>query len=314
MEGRLISRQLLTELVIFMRFFMNIRSKISRRIVNVALRMFGDAQLYSSPGHFYSPIVDYAQAFEYITKYGAHDSRIELPVVDKEAMRATLHEIAPYLASTMTFLKCGPRYRESSIYFNLGEACVYAALIGRLRPRLIIEVGSGFSSACALDAADHYNLPTRMVFIDPHPDRLHDLLLRSDHRRVTIYETSVQDVDLEIFDDLGENDILFLDTTHVVKTGSDVVHELFEILPRLKSGVTIHFHDIFDGWEYPREWVQQARSWNEIYALRAFLMHNTNYRIRYFNDFVQQNLRTELAHTAIGALSDFGSGIYLTKL
>ncbi len=95
-------------------------------------------------------------------------------------------------------------------------------------------------------------------------------------------------MDLRIFDDLGGNDILFLDTSHIVKTGGDVTFWLFNILPRLKSGVIIHIHDIFWPFEYTEEWIKQQKCYNEIYLIRAFLMNNADYQILFFNSFMEK--------------------------
>ena len=82
------------------------------------------------------------------------------------------------------------------------------------------------------------------------------------------------------------NDILFVDSTHVLKTGSDVHYEIFHILPNLKAGVIVHFHDIQYPFEYPDSWIfNENFSWNEVYALRAFLMYNSNFEILFFNNF-----------------------------
>ena len=89
-----------------------------------------------------------------------------------------------------------------------------------------------------------------------------------------------------LFDELAENDILFIDSTHVSKTGSDVNYILFEILPRLKPGVFIHFHDVFYPFEYPREWVFGGFNWNENYLLHAFLMYNETFEIKIFADYL----------------------------
>jgi hypothetical protein len=74
-------------------------------------------------------------------------------------------------------------------------------------------------------------------------------------RNVELHEARVQDVTLDLYAELDRDDVLFIDSTHVMKTGSDVCHELFAILPRLASGVLIHFHDIFWPFEYGEEWV-----------------------------------------------------------
>ena len=81
----------------------------------------------------------------------------------------------------------------------------------------------------------------------------------------------MQAVDLAVFDVLGPGDVLFIDSTHVARTGGDVVHDVFAILPRLAAGVRVHFHDVFYPFEYPAAWVFEGRAWNELYLLRALL-------------------------------------------
>jgi hypothetical protein len=94
-------------------------------------------------------------------------------------------------------------------------------------------------------------------------------------------------VPAEIFRSLNENEILFIDSSHVAKTHSDVLHILFDILPLLKKGVLIHFHDILWPFEYPKIWLDQGRAWNEAYFLRAFLQYNKSFEILYFNSFME---------------------------
>jgi hypothetical protein len=116
------------------------------------------------------------------------------------------------------------------------------------------------------------------------------------------------------FDDLSAGDILFIDSTHIVKTGSDVCCELFEILPRLPAGVLVHFHDIFWPFEYGEDWVlNENRSWNEIYALRAFLTYNSQFEIIFFNDFFRQFRRDLIAQTYPKFLNNTGGAIWLRR-
>jgi hypothetical protein len=95
--------------------------------------------------------------------------------------------------------------------------------------------------------------------------------------RNTVTVARLQDVDQEIFARLKANDILFIDSSHVAKIGSDVNHLMSEILPILAPGVHIHFHDIFYPFEYPRQWVEEGRAWNEAYLLEAFLSFNSEF-------------------------------------
>jgi hypothetical protein len=118
------------------------------------------------------------------------------------------------------------------------------------------------------------------------------------HRSI---KARVQDVPLTVFDQLEQGDILFIDSTHILKTGSDLHYELFHILPRLRPGVFIHFHDVFYPFEYPPEWViEQNRSWNEAYALRALLHETKRYKIEFWNNYLSK----------IG-IADFGNGASL---
>jgi hypothetical protein len=294
-----------------------IRSKIGRRVANAVLKSAGSSGLYSSPGHFYSPIVNPTEAIKYVNDLQTGDCAKQLfPAVDNDTIFATFEKLSRHFSRSGEFLRSGRyRYFESTNYFCLGDAYIYSAFISDLTPRLIIEVGSGFSSACALDTVDQLNIDTQFVFIEPNPDRLFKLISSADRSRVTIFEIGVQHVSLSVFDRLEAGDILFLDTTHIFKTGSDVTHELFQIIPRLKPGVIIHFHDIFDKWEYPTNWIgDQNRSWNEIYALRAFLMFNKEFEIIYFNDFMWQNFKDRIDRTALGSVNAAGSGLYLRKL
>jgi hypothetical protein len=99
-----------------------------------------------------------------------------------------------------------------------------------------------------------------------------------------------------------------------VKTGSDVVYELFEILPRLRSGVVVHFHDVFYPFEYPFEWVVVRNySWNELYALRAFLMGNQDWEIMFFNDYFARIERDRIARDAPEILRNPGGGLWLRR-
>ncbi|MGA7159391.1 MAG: class I SAM-dependent methyltransferase, partial [Bacteroidota bacterium] len=178
------------------------------------------------------------------------------------------------------------------------------------------EVGSGFSSAAMLDSADSLGLKNvRFTFIDPDPERLKSLLRKEDYLRCAVIEESLQHVDIGIFDDLEENDILFIDSSHVCKTGSDVNKIFFEIFPRLHKKVLIHFHDVFFPFEYPKAWVLGWNSfgWNEAYFLRAFLMYNTDFEILFFNTYLEHRYRERFAKTMPDCLKNEGGSLWIRK-
>ena len=124
-------------------------------------------------------------------------------------------------------------------------------------------MGSGFSSAVMLDTMDKARLSAAVTFIEPYPDRLYSLFLPNDRSVSTVIARPVQEVPLSIFDQLEAQDLLFIDSSHVAKIGSDVTLILLRILPRLKRGVLVHFHDIFYPCSYPAVWIREGRAWNE---------------------------------------------------
>lgn len=126
-------------------------------------------------------------------------------------------------------------------------------------------------------------------------------------------ETS-KEVDLSYFEQLEKGDILFIDSTHISKIGSDVNYLLFEILPRLKKGVYIHFHDIFYPFEYPYEWYKKdGWIWNELYMLRAFLMNNKNYRIIFFVDYLSKKYTAKMQE-CLNMNNPFGGSLWIEKM
>jgi hypothetical protein len=133
---------------------------------------------------------------------------------------------------------------------------------------------------------------------------------------VTLIEQKLQDVNIDLFRQLEPGDLLFVDSTHVSKTGSDVNMILFEILPILPKGVMIHFHDIFYPFEYPKEWVLgwSGFGWNEIYLLRAFLTNNEEYKIILFNTYLEHLYEDWFKEKMPVCLKDKGGSLWLMKI
>lgn len=180
------------------------------------------------------------------------------------------------------------RYYFDNLYFTYGDAISLYSMIRIFQPKRIIEIGSGFSSAEMLDINDRFfAYRMRLTFIEPYPERLLMLLRDQDGEIVTIKEKRVQQVPKDIFSELSANDILFIDSSHVAKTASDVLYILFDILPCLSAGVLVHFHDILWPFEYPNIWINEGRAWNEAYFVRAFLQYNTTFEILFFNSFME---------------------------
>ena len=189
------------------------------------------------------------------------------------------------------------RFSENTMYDGL-DAAVYQAMVRRFQPNRVIEVGSGFSTARLLDTADRFLPELEVTCIDPYPDRLLALLEQKD--KVEVIASPVQDVPQSIFTALEASDILFIDSSHVAKAGSDVLWLFLRVLPRLKKGVLVHVHDVFWPFEYPAEWLHAGRNWNEDYLLHAFLCHNDVWRIELFNSWLTSQ-QPELVPSAFRA-------------
>ncbi len=212
----------------------------------------------------------------------------------------------------------GLRYHYTNPSYNFGDALIYWSMLHTLRPRRIVEVGSGFSSALALDAIDLAGLPTECSFIDPYPD-VAEAATAPLGRAHRIIPSRLQDVDLGLFGTLATNDILFIDSSHVAKTGSDVCFYLKEVLPVLNPGVIVHFHDIFYPFEYPAAWaITHNHSWNELYMIEAFLMFNSGYVVEFFNDFVAKTMAERIRALAPRHAERFlinpGGGLWLRRV
>ncbi len=275
-------------------------------------------KFFVPPGHFYSPIVDPIEADRYLASTEAHPPPGSVPGValDRAAMIRTWQNLLPFLA-TIPFP--GPkgsqlRYCFDNPAYSWGDDSVLHAMLRLHRPKRLIEIGSGWSSACTLDTVDRYlDGACDLTFVDPHPQQLRDILGDA-ASRVRILEMPVQHVPLSAFEALEAGDILFIDSTHVVRTGSDVCFELFEILPRLARGVLVHIHDIFWPFEYPREWVvDENRSWNELYAVRAFLSYNDSWRIILFNDYLAKLERPMVERTYPQFMRNSGGALWLQR-
>ena len=162
--------------------------------------------------------------------------------------------------------------------FGYIEAQALHSVIRFYKPQKIIEVGSGVSTFCSTAALSlnekETSSKTQFVSIEPYPsDKLKAV------KNITLIEQDVQAVPIDVLTDLGENDLIFIDSSHTVKPGSDVNYLILEILPRLEEGVIVHFHDIFLPFDYQRDVLENFFQWCETSLLRAFLVNNKKVKI-----------------------------------
>lgn len=277
----------------FLRWFRHVR-RLEKRVALLEAdnaRMLAETQewrRFHPPGHFYSPLPSREEVDE-VFRRGPPPLDFGGIELDEARQFALLEKFAGWLPEMPFPLQPSPGWRyhlENPSYPTFDGVMLYS-MLRHTQPRRIIEVGSGFSSAAMLDLNDSaFAGRIELTFIDPDMRRLRALLRPGDETRVRLIEKRVQDVPLEEFDRLESGDVLFIDSSHVAKIGSDVNRLYFEIIPRLKPGVFIHIHDIAADLEYPREWYDEGRAWNESYLLRAFLMYNRSFEVVLFSAWI----------------------------
>jgi hypothetical protein len=266
---------------------------------------------FASPGSFYSPIPrldDVGRDADRLFDFGRQVPGVDLHV---DEQLEYVERIATELASASA---AGRRYHADNEAFGLGDALVLEGVLRLERPARIVEIGSGHSSALILDLVEEHLPGTAVTFVDPHPEVLRSLMREGDEERATIVERRAQDLPGDIVGALGTNDVLFVDSTHVVKTGSDVCHLVLDVLPAVPPGVLVHFHDIFWPFELPRAWVEEGRQWAECYLLRAFLADNPNWRIVLFNDYLGRFEVPFLQAHLPGFLANPGGSLWLRRV
>ena len=278
------------------------------------------AVLYAAASSgFYSPLVDREELSGRDEAFWSQPSPCLGVDLNHAGQAALLQGALPELVRDFDYPLTGPQdelltsYYVGNTQFSGVDARMLFGLLRLWRPKRIIEVGSGYSTLLMTDVVRRFlSGNTRITAIEPFP---RPFLHRLAGDGFKLLQAKVQDVDPAVFAELGAGDVLFIDSSHVAKTGSDVNHLLFEVLPRLAPGVHIHFHDIFLPFEYPRNWViDEHRSWNEQYLLRALLMYSAQtLQVTLSSAYVATYLR-ELAGPIVQPGEGRGGSLWLTRL
>lgn len=190
-----------------------------------------------------------------------------------------LAHFAPEFTEVSQSLNVTGTYFRNNSRFGTGDAEYWYCIIRHLKPKRIIEVGSGFSTMLAARAllsnrmADDLYACTHTC-IEPYE------MPWLESANVHVVRKRLQDIDMQIFKELDAHDILFIDSSHVIRPQGDVVTAMLQILPILNPGVVVHIHDIFSPRDYPKKWiVDEVRLWNEQYLVEAFLSHNQDWQV-----------------------------------
>jgi hypothetical protein len=271
-------------------------------------------------GHFYSVLPSPADVARAAVTDDA-PGPLQLPGIDMhDADQLALLDAFAALAPAFPYLSADrrrqlrPRYRPDNNMFGLADGLAYFCFLRHFAPRRIVEIGSGFSSALALDVNEFWlDRAMRLTFIEPYCERLKALLRASDQDVCRVIEQPVQTAPREVFASLEAGDLLFIDSSHVGKAASDLLHILFEVLPALPSGCLIHFHDIFWPFDYPRHWYDRGRAWNEAYFVRTLLSSGGRYRVLFHGHYLSRAHEERRLAAFPGTTGRAGGSLYLVK-
>jgi predicted O-methyltransferase YrrM len=261
-----------------------------------------------TPVHFYQPIPDTQSLPE--TLWNRPSELVGIDMNDAMQLDLLRKHFRKFREEYKRF-STNPTEGQNRFYlgnhlFDDADALVAYCMVRHFRPRLIIEVGSGFSSLILGDAAARNN-NSRLICVEPFP---REFLREGFPGLQTLIEKKVQEIDLDFFSQLKSGDVLFIDSSHTVKIGGDVNYLFLEVLPRLKPGVIVHVHDIFLPFEYRRDWVlDEFRFWTEQYLLQAFLMFNSEFEVLMANSYLN-HYHCEDLKTAFPDLPSWGGGSF----
>lgn len=234
-------------------------------------------------GHYYSSMYDARELVREPTRSRIWPAQpYDHPGIDwnPEGQRSFLRDVLAH--QQRLALRPDGDPEDSEYYAANGQyppldAWILEGVLRHLRPAAMIEVGSGFSSLITAQVnREHLDGQMRFTCIEPYP---RGFLQRGVEGITELVHEKVEDVELARFEALQAGDVLFIDTSHVVRTGGDVVWLYGRILPRLRSGVHVHIHDVFLPHDYPEAWVREGWGWNENYLVEAFLQFNSGYEV-----------------------------------
>ena len=253
------------------------RRSISRIVASKSFHFFEKyLNLHVTPVDYYSPIPNISEL----------DPKIFEKIYDATGMDWNVSEQLHYLHSI--FAKYSGEYTPSTnIGLTLVDSFILYAMIREIKPKVMIEVGSGETTKISLQAIEmneKEGMECKFYAVEPYP---HDFLRQISRRNFKLIDKKVEEVDIDF---LITADLFFIDSSHVLKIGSDVNYEILEIVPKLKKDAVIHWHDIMMPTNYWEDWTYQGtKFWNESYMLHAFMLFNDTFKIIWGSRYMQLN-------------------------
>jgi predicted O-methyltransferase YrrM len=260
-------------------------------------RQWEKAGYHVTPNHFFFPIPDSEALADGL--WEKESDLVGLNMRPEEQLHL-LTEVFPKYNKEIFFPKTSTG-NPAEFYLENGsfgpvDAEVLHMMIRHFKPRRIIEIGSGYSTlisakACQLNKQND-GVTSELIAIEPYPN---ETLKHGFPGLTELMETPLEKVDLSMFSGLGENDFLFIDSTHVLKIGGDVKYLYLEVLPRVAGGVIVHSHDVFFPGEYPKNWVKENHwFWTEQYLLQAFLAFNREFEVLWASQYMNRRYPKQL--------------------
>jgi len=244
-----------------------------------------------SPVFFHSPLPDTRELTE---ENFTKKSDLDAIDVNEQGQIALLKLFRRKFFGGYRVLPMGPtsvphQYFLTNGSFNSVDGEILYCMIKHFLPKTIIEVGSGNTTYLMAQAIaevqkekDHH---CSLTSYDPYPNAI---VRNGFSKFAALQPIRIQDVERSRFEALQKNDILFIDSSHIVKIGSDMQYLFMEVLPHLRKGVIVHFHDIFIPEEYLRRWfVEDYEFWNEQYMLYAFLQYNNAFKVLWGGNYMR---------------------------
>jgi hypothetical protein len=285
---------------------------LPRRKLREVFPLWEQHGFHVTPVHFYQPIPDTRSLPETIW---SRPSKLVGIDMNDSVQLDLLRRKFPTFRDEYEQLPTEPTEEAARFYLNNGlfggiDALVAYCMVRHFQPRLIIEIGSGFSSLI-LGQALAKSVHPKLICIDPY---LKEFLKQGFPGLGSVIEKPVQDIHTDFFSQLDPGDILFIDSSHTVKIDGDVNYLFLEVVPRLKPGVIVHVHDIFLPFEYRRDWVMdEFRFWTEQYLLQAFLTFNSEFEVLMANNYARHYFEKELKATFPSLASWDGGSFWIRR-
>jgi len=265
-------------------------NKIFRKFIQKTFSFWQSLGFHITPVHFFEVIPDTRKLKDNL--WEKQSELIGIDINEKKQLELLSFFVSKFKREYETLPKkktsIPHQYYINNEEFGSVDGEILYCMICYFKPRRIIEIGSGNSTYLSAQAIlrnkEENGMDCELISIDPYPNKI---LQKGFPGLSKLIKKEAQDVELSLFAQLKENDILFIDSSHVLKIDSDVQYEYLEILPRLNKGVIIHSHDIFFPVEYPKEWVsKEHRFFTEQYLLQAFLTFNNTFEILWAGSFI----------------------------